>query len=564
MKRNQGIAALYMRLSRDDELKGESNSITNQRKVLTQVAAEQGYLKTKEYVDDGVSGTTFNRPALNQMERDIEDGLIAAVIVKDLSRLGRDHIQVGLFTDSFLVENDIRFIAAHDGIDSRDGDNEFSAIRNVMNEMYARDASKKVRNSCRIRGSAGEPLGHPPYGYERDPDNPKFWRIDVEAASVVRRIFALALEGKGISQIADILTADKVLVPKHYWASKGIGRGGAYMSQDPCDWSHTTVLTMLARREYCGDVVNFKTESRSFRSKSRKKVSEGQQMVFEDVHEPIISREDYKRVQQKCTGAKRRPAKTKRNIFSGLLRCSDCGGTLGFHFNQTNHEITYYNCSNNNKKRKSCESTHYVRADFLEQIVLKEINSLIRFATQDIELFADKVMKSLSDAAIRDKKSLELQLQRLETRNRELDMLFKRIYEDSALGSLSHERMLKLTTNYEDEQATLESQIAIAQGSLKELAERETNLAFFIELVRKHSRIRKLTSEIIHSFIDYNKIHQAVKVDGRWQQRVDIFYNCIGDFRVPAAGVQKVGRETTLLTRKGVTISHAPRLVKAS
>jgi len=564
MKKTQGSAALYMRLSRDDELTGESNSITNQRKVLVKVAAEQGYLKTIEYIDDGVSGTTFDRPALNQMERDIEDGLISAVIVKDLSRLGRDHLRVGSFTDTFLAENDIRFIAVHDGIDSKDGENEYAPFRNVMNEMYARDASKKVRYSCRIRGGAGEPLGHPPYGYEKDPDNPKLWRIEPEAASVVRRIFALVLEGKGASQIADILASDKVLCPKHYWAAKGIGRGGSRMSDDPYDWRHTTILSILGKREYCGDVVNFKTESRSFRNKSRRRVPEDKRMVFEDVHEPIITRDVFRMAQEKLAGAKRRISKTRRNIFSGLLRCADCGATLGFHINTTNPEITYYNCQNNNKARRTCESTHYVRADFLEQVVLKEISSLVRFAARDERRFAELVMQSLGDSAAQDRRALEAQLQRLERRDKELDVLFKRIYEDSALDRLPRESMFKLASDYAAEQEALDAQISSLQKTLRELSECETDLTAFIALVRKHSRIRKLTTEILHSFIDHIKVYQAVKVNGRWQQRIDVFYNCVGNFHVPDEKASAKSRDTTLLTRKGVTISHAPALDKVS
>ena len=564
MKRNQGIAAPYMRLSRDDEQKGESHSITNQRKVLSQVAAEQGYLKTKEYVDDGVSGTTFNRPALNQMERDIEDGLISVVIVKDLSRLGRDHLKVGEFTENFLCENGVRCIAIHDSYDSADGDNEFAAIRNVMNEMYARDASKKVRNSCRIRGNAGEPLGHPPYGYEKDPDNPKFWRVDKEAAAVVRRIFTFTLEGKGPSQIADMLASERVLCPKHYWAARGVGRGGARMSDDPCNWRHTTILAILAKREYCGDVVNFKTESRSFRNKSRKRVAEDKWMVFEDMHEPIITRDVFRLAQDKLSGAKRRTSKKRRNIFSGLLRCADCGGNLGFHANTTNPEITYYNCQNNNTTRRTCESTHYVRADFLEQIVLKEISRLVAFARRNEERFAKLVMEALGDIAAQDRKALEAQLQRQEARSKELDVLFKRIYEDSALNSLPRERMFKLAADYGAEQDALDREIVAVQNTLRELTERETDLTAFVELVRKHSRIRKLTPEILNSFIDFIKVYQAVKVDGRWHQKIDIFYNCIGDFQAPSEDTPDKHCETTLLTRKGVTISHAHQLDKAS
>ena len=311
-------------------------------------------------------------------------------------------------------------------------------------------------------------------------------------------------------------------------------------------------MVMLERQEYCGDVINFKTEGRTFRNKARRKLPKEKHTVFPDVHEPIISREDFHLAQEKRSAkTKRQQSKTKRNIFSGLLRCADCGALLGFHTNSVNKDIHYYNCQNNNSAKRRCKSTHYVRADFLEQVIKKEINCLVRFAKRDEETFAKMVMESVGDNTARDKQALEAQISRLEARDKELDKLFKRTYEDAALGQFSEERLIKLATGYEKEQASLTGQIEAAKARLTELEESRLNLSTFMELVRKHSNIRRLTSEILHSFIDHIKVYQAEKVDGQYLQRIDVFYNCIGEFKLPDIETVKKPSETTLQTRKG-------------
>ena len=557
MKQRPNRAALYMRLSRDDELKGESNSITNQRKVLIRAAEELGYSLMQEYVDDGYSGMNFERPSFMQMERDIEEGQIAAVIVKDLSRLGRDHLKVGFFTDSFLLEKEVRLVAVHDGIDSDNGENEFAAIRNVLNEMYARDASKKVRNACKVRAQAGEPIGPPPYGYMKDPETPKRWIVDPEAAEVVRRVYALFLEGKGTAQISDILTADKVLTPMNYWLSKGIRRGGLPKSADVCAWYHSSIDVMLSREEYCGDIINFKSSSRVFRQKKRKKTSEDEWLIFRDVHDPIISREDFDLAQKmKEKNKRRRTSKKGRNIFSGLLRCPDCGGMLGFHINPRNDDIFYYNCSNNNKEKRTCESTHYVRADFLEQVVVADIRRITAFSKADEESFARLLMETVSTAEKQAIDALQAQLRRLQTRLGELEILFKRVYEDSALGDVSREQMVRLANGYEEEQGELREQAERAMKEIAEFAERSAGIEQFIAIVKKHARIRTLTPAVLHQFIDHIDIHQAVKSKGVWAQQIDIYYNCVGKISVPNTP-RASKKEVAVNTRQGVLVKLA-------
>lgn len=292
------ITALYCRLSQDDKQEGDSNSIINQKKILKKYAMDRGYTNIQFYIDDGISGTTFNRAGFQSMIADVESGKVKRVIVKDMSRLGRDYLQVGYYTDSYFPDHSIRFIAINDCVDSDDGENELAPFRNVMNEMYARDISRKVRSSHRLRGNAGEPLAQPPYGYKKSPENKKWWIIDPEAAAVVRDIFAMAMEGKGNETIAGILQARKVLIPMAYWREKGLPRGGKVSQPDPYKWCKSTVEKILRQQEYCGDIVNFKTYSKSFKNKVRIPNPEENWAVFKNVHEPIIEREVWEQVQQ--------------------------------------------------------------------------------------------------------------------------------------------------------------------------------------------------------------------------------------------------------------------------
>ena len=308
-KDNVGITALYCRLSRDDGTDNDSNSIVNQKKLLQKYAKEHGFSNTHSYVDDGYTGTNFNRPGFQKLLEDIEMGYVSVIIVKDMSRLGRDYLQVGYYTDTYFPDRNIRFIAVNDCVDSADGENELAPFRNVMNEMYARDISRKVRSSHRLRGNAGEPLSQPPYGYLKSPENKKKWIIDPEAAQVVQDIFRMCLEGKGNETIARILQERKVLIPMAYWREKGLGRGGKKAQPNPYKWCKSTIAKILAQQEYCGDVINFKTYSKSFKNKARIPNPEENWAVFKDVHEPIIDRETFEAVQKLTKKTKRRAPK---------------------------------------------------------------------------------------------------------------------------------------------------------------------------------------------------------------------------------------------------------------
>ncbi len=358
-----GITALYCRLSCDDGMEGDSNSVANQKKLLQKYAKENDFSNTKFYVDDGYTGTNFNRPGFQQMIDDIEMGYITTVIVKDMSRLGRDYLQVGYYTDDYFPEKNVRFIAVNDCVDSADGENELAPFRNVMNEMYARDISRKVRSSHRIRGNAGEPLSQPPYGYMKSPDNPKFWIIDEEAAQVVRSVFKMCIEGKGNETIARTLQENKVLVPMAYWQSKGLGRGGKKTQSNPYKWCKTTIAKMLAQQEYCGDVINFKTYSKNFKNKTRIPNPKESWSIFKDVHEPIIEREMFEHVQELVKKqTKRRPPKAgngEKNMFTGLLFCADCGSKMWYHVRHNKETTYFFSCSNYKGDRGTCENTLY-------------------------------------------------------------------------------------------------------------------------------------------------------------------------------------------------------------
>ena len=341
-KDNVGITALYCRLSRDDGTDNDSNSIVNQKKLLQKYAKEHGFSNTRSYVDDGYTGTNFNRPGFQKLLEDIEMGYVSVIIVKDMSRLGRDYLQVGYYTDTYFPDRNIRFIAINDCVDSADGENELAPFRNVMNEMYARDISRKVRSSHRLRGNAGEPLSQSPYGYLKSPENKKKWIIDPEAAQVVQDIFRMCLEGKGNETIARILQESEVLVPMAYWQSKGLKKGGKKTQLNPYKWNKSTVQKILAQQEYCGDIINFKTYSKNFKNKTRLLNPEESWKVFKDVHEHIIDRNTFETVQKMNGKAKRRapnPKHAEKNMFCGLLDCSDCGSPLWFNVNHPNTDI---------------------------------------------------------------------------------------------------------------------------------------------------------------------------------------------------------------------------------
>ena len=558
-KKSRDVTAfLYERLSRDDNLEGESYSIGNQKKLLAKVAKEKGYTNLVHFLDDGISGVTMDRPGFVEMIRQLEQGKAAAVFVKDLSRLGRNYIEVGRLTEEFFPDHDIRLVAVSDNIDTAEGENELAPIRNLFNEWYARDISKKRRISNKIKGNAGEPMGQPPYGYIKDPNDPKHWIVDDEAAQVVRRVYSMTLEGFGTEQIAAQLEKDDVLTPRAYWLTKGIKRPGKGKQQPPTKWNSSTITKILSLQEYCGDILNFKTYSKSYKNKKRIDNDRENWVVFQDVHEAIIERAVYKQVQQKRGKIrKRRTNNGEHNMFSGLLVCADCGSNLHFHFNQGNPEIKYFNCSNYKGNRGTCTSTHYVRVDFLEEVVLGEIRRLMKFASLYEDEFVKAVIGHSKQAEQTDRKLKEKELRTLLARDEELDGLFERIYEDNVSGKLSDDRFAKMSRRYEDEQKELSEKIKKLRSEIEKQSSRSMTTDMFIGLVRKYTRARKLTPRMLNELVEKIEVFNAEKIDGVWEQRLRIHYNCVGTIEIPTVLPLPIP-EVSVNTRKGVVVNYAP------
>lgn len=556
-KKSRDVTAfLYERLSRDDNMDGESYSIGNQKKLLIKVAKEKGYTNLVHFFDDGISGVTMDRPGFADMIQQLEQGKAAAVFVKDLSRLGRNYIEVGRLTEEFFPNHDIRLVAVSDNIDTDEGENELAPIRNLFNEWYARDISKKRRISNKIKGNAGEPMGQPPYGYIKDPENPRRWIVDEEAAQVVRRIYRMTLEGVGTEQIAAKLEEDGILTPRAYWHSKGINRPGKVKDLPPTHWNSSSVIKMLSVQEYCGDILNFKTYSKSYKNKKRLENDRENWAIFKDVHEPIIERAVFEQVQQKRGKMRKRQAKDgERSMFSGLLVCADCGSNLHFHFNQGNPEIKYFNCSNYKGNRGTCGSTHYVRVDFLEQVVLGEIRRLTKYAGIYEDDFLKEVIGHSRQAEETERRLKEKELKSLLARDDELDGLFERIYEDNVSGKLSDDRFAKMSRRYEEEQKELSEKIKKLRSEIEKQSSRATSTDMFVSIVRKYTRARKLTPRMLNELVEKIEVYNAEKIDGEWVQRLRIHYNCVGEMNIPNEPALPIPA-VTVNTRKGVFVSY--------
>ena len=561
-KHELGTAALYCRLSRDDNMDSESNSIQNQRKILQKAAKDKGYTDTVFFVDDGITGTTMKRPGFQKMLTAIEAGYISAVFVKDLSRLGRNYIEVGKLTEEFFPLHDIRLVAVSDGVDSDEGEDDFTPFKNIMNEYYAKDISKKRRIVNKMKGNAGVPLSPPPYGYIKNPDDPRFWVVEPEAAEVVRRIYRMALEGYGLAETAAQLAADGVVNPTYYWRSRGTSRGGSKSTVEPTKWGHTTVKKILTLQEYCGDVINFKSYSKSYKMKKRIENPEENRAIFLNVHEAIIDRQTWEKVQalQKGTRRKKPTVTQEPSVFSGLLKCPECGGNLNFHFNQNNHDIKFFSCQNHNSGYRKCSKTHYIRLDFLEQVVLYEVKRLACFASEYendfIKAMIGRSAKVAENTALRKQRALDA----LTARDRELDMLFERLYEDNVAGKIDDARFAKMSKRYEQEQGENAKKIKALRLELKKDESKRMDIDDFLGTVRRYTDATTITKRMVAELIDHIEVYHAEKQDGITNQRVDIHYNCIGDFDVPDR--RKIPETDIIMeTRKGVALSYAPEQV---
>ena len=561
-KHELGTAALYCRLSRDDNMDSESNSIQNQRKILQKAAKDKGYTDTIFFVDDGITGTTMKRPGFQKMLTAIESWYISAVFVKYLSRLGRNYIEVGKMTEEFFPLHDIRLVAVSDGVDSDEGEDDFTAFKNIMNEYYAKDISKKRRIVNKMKGNAGVPLSPPPYGYIKNPDDPRFWVVEPEAAEVVRRIYCMALEGYGLAEIAARLAADSVVNPTYYWRSRGTSRGGSKSTVEPTKWGHTTVKKILTLQEYCGDVINFKSYSKSYKMKKRIENPEENRAIFLNVHEAIIDRQTWEKVQalQKGTRRKKPTVTQEPSVFSGLLKCPECGGNLNFNFNQNNHDIKFFSCQNHNSGYRKCSKTHYIRLDFLEQVVLYEVKRLACFASEYENDFIKAMIGRSAKVAENGRIRKQRELDALTARDRELDMLFERLYEDNVAGKIDDARFAKMSKRYEQEQGENAKKIKALRLELKKDESKRMDIDDFLETVRRYTDATTITKRMVAELIDHIEVYHAEKQDGVTNQRVVIYYNCIGAFDVPDR--RKIPEADIIMeTRKGVALSYAPEQV---
>ncbi len=558
-KTNLGTAALYCRLSRDDNMDNESNSISNQKKILQKAAKDKGYSDTIYFVDDGITGTTMKRPGFQKMIQAIEAGYISAVFVKDLSRLGRNYIEVGKLTEEFFPLHDVRLVAVSDGVDSDEGEDDFTPFKNIMNEYYAKDISKKRRIVNKMKGNAGIPLSPPPYGYIKNPDDPRFWVVDPEAADVVRRIYRMALDGYGLAETAAALGADGIVNPTYYWRSKGTSRGGSKSTLEPTKWGHTTIKKILTTQEYCGDVINFKSYSKSYKMKKRIENPEENRAIFLNVHEAIIDRPTWEKVQALKAGTRRKkPTVTQEpSVFSGRMKCPECGGNLNFHFNQNNHDIRYFSCNNRNSGLRKCSATHYIRLDFLEQVVLYEINRLASFANEYEADFLKAMLGRSAKVADNDRARKQRELDGLVARDKELDALFERLYEDNVSGKIDDARFAKMSKRYEQEQGDIGGKVKALRLELKKTEGQRMDVEEFLETVRRYTNATTVTQRMVAELIDHIDVYHAEKQDGITTQRVVIYYNCVGAFMVPDR--RKIPEADIIMeTRRGVALSYAP------
>ena len=543
----QKITILYCRLSNEDLVDGESNSIANQRSILSSYAASHGFTNTKVLVDDGYTGTNFNRPGVQEGLALVEQGLVGTWIVKDMSRFGRDYLQVGRFTEIVFPSYDVRFIAVNDAVDSAKGDNDFTVIRNVFNDFYAKDTSKKVRAVMKAKGTSGKHLGGPPYGYRADPQDKNHWILDEYAAPIVKRIFDLTIAGVGPSRIARILEADGVLTVKALYAQQK----GKPLPERPCHWIEQSVVNILERMEYTGCTCNFKTYSKSYKLKKRIPNALEDMFILPDTQEAIVPKEQWDRVQELRQHKRRITKAEQQGLFSGLVVCADCGSKLHFATckNFEGRQDRYV-CAKYKSGRGTC-SAHYIREDVLRDVVLERIRAVTEYIRADVEGFGFQeewlmCRREEQEKSIReDKRRLEKAKKRLA----DIDKLITRIYEDMVLGSLSQERYQKMLEGYEAEQAALNNEVIGLKDWVATCEKMEDNVDQFLALMEKYVDIPELTPTIVNGFIKQIIIYAPEKVNGKRTQKVKIVFNFLEEVEVPEIS-EPVITKTTYGRRK--------------
>jgi len=529
-KQSEKITALYCRLSRDDEQEGTSGSIKNQQSILEKYAKDNGFKNTRVFVDDGWSGTTFARPAFTEIMELAEKGMIGTLIVKDHSRLGRNRLVVGQLLEEGFDSLGVRYIAIMDNIDTAKGISDLVPMQDLFNEWHAKNTSQKVRNVFKNKGMSGVPLTtNPPFGYMKNPDNTKEWIVDEEAAKTVRQIFALCVEGLGPTQIAKRLKAAKVPTPTEYWIS--IGRNCSKPPAVPYNWCADTVANILSKQEYCGDTVNFRSTTKSFKNKTKIERPQEEWKIFPNTHQAIINREVFELVQE-LRQHRRRP--TKSGIvswFSGLLYCSDCEEKLYYSVtNNYKREQAYFFCSSFRKNSDEC-SAHYIREKVVMETVLESMRRILLNVQAFEKEFARKQMECYSEDKKRELAEKRRELNKAKKRIAEIDGLIQNLYEDNAIGKISDERYATLSMSYEEEQRELKSALPDMENYLETETDKTESLQRFIDKVKRITEIKELTAELVHEFIDKIVVHAPRYLDGKRVQLIDIYYNGVGILR---------------------------------
>ena len=532
----QLITALYPRLSHEDELQGESNSISNQKRILETYAKQNGFSNLRWYTDDGYSGANFQRPGFQAMLADIEAGKVGTVIVKDMSRLGRNYLQVRMYTEMIFPQKGVRFIAINDGVDSAQGENDFAPLRNIFNEWLVRDTSKKIKAVKRSKGMSGKPItSKPVYGYLMDED--ENFIIDEEAAPVVRQIYSLCLAGNGPTKIARMLTEQQIPTPGTL-EYRRTGSTRRYHPGYECKWATNTVVHLLENREYTGCLVNFKTEKPSYKLKHSIENPPEKQAVFENHHEPIIDRETWERVQELRKQRKRPNRYDEVGLFSGILFCADCGSVMYQQRYQTDkRKQDCYICGSYKKRTADC-TAHFIRTDLLTAGVLSNLRKVTSYAAKHEARFMKLLIEQNEDGDRRRNAAKKKELEAAEKRIAELSAIFKRLYEDSVTGRISDERFTELSADYEAEQKELKERAARLREELSKAQEATANAEKFMNVVRRHTTIEELTPTLLREFVEKIVVHESVALDGKRRgklrrQEIEIYYSFVGKVELP-------------------------------
>ena len=527
------VTALYARLSKDDDLVGDSNSIVHQKEILAKYAKEHGFTNIEFYVDDGFSGTNFNRPDFQRMMADAEEGKISTVIVKDMSRFGRDYIMVGYYTEIYFSNLDIRFIAINDNVDSNiQTENDLTPFKNVFNEWYARDTSKKIRAVFKAKGNSGKHLStNPPFGYKKDPNDKEKWIIDDEAAATVRRIFQMYVDGYRISEIGHKLTEEKVETPILYYMNRGIKTNAR--SEYPEIWDLMSIKYILSQTAYAGHTVNFQTAVKSYKTKKQIRLPKEDWIIYRNTQEPIIDEKTFETVQQMRKVKRARTKYNEPNMFSGLLYCADCGNHLTIQRVARNRKMDNFSCATYRKKKKGLCSCHRILVSDLETIVKEDLQKVCEYVFLHEKEFTDEYLSGSKKETIKFQAKTKTELKRLSERQEEIGKIIRKLYEDNVNGRITDERFDFLAKSYEDECNDLKTKIQELKNALASSVQDEENLLKFLKVVKSYTEIEELTPEILNSFIEKIYIGETEKYDGRKMQEVEIIYKFVGAINLP-------------------------------